>query len=278
MIFREIGLDDMPRFDRYKHICSDYAFSYLFMYNDLYKLKMAETDGTIVIRSDKSHTHFYMPLGNTVHGIQSVIEYCKENDISPVFTRITEDYLAIFNDFNFHIEEDRDSYDYIYKNSDFLEYNGKEFRTQRNNLFSYLKNFTPEFDDNIKLYTNACEAFTVKHHNLPDILEPTLKMLQNIDVFSLKGGVVLNRNEVVAFCLYEKISDNMIQSHVELTDNSHRGVHAYLINELAKRISETYINKEDDMGLAGLRKFKEKFNPHFMLKKYKAYFEGGIKT
>lgn len=270
LIFREITLDDKPIFDKYKNICSDYQFSYIYMYNELYKLKIAEAEGTIIIRSDIEATRFYMPLGDVEKGMASVLEYCKENNIKPVFSKIPEDYLELFNASKFLLHEDRDSFDYIYKNSDFIEYKGKEFRNQRNNLYSYLKSFSPEFDDRVSLYIDQCKTFTLKHHPSPDKLHPTFKMLDNIDEFNLKGGVVLNNGEVVAFCLYEKVSDNMVQSHVELTDNSHRGVHAYLINELAKRMEEAYINKEDDMGIPGLRRFKENYNPHAMLKKYYA--------
>lgn len=271
MNFREITLEDRDLFGRYEYICSDYLFSYSYMYNELYKLKIAEKDGTTVIRSDMDNTSFYMPLGDIEQGIASVLEYCKENGISPVFSKIPQEYLGAFRDNKFRIEEDRDSFDYIFRNSDFIEYKGKDFRNQRNNLYSYLKTFSPKFDEKVELYVDKCKAFTQKHHNTPEKLYPTYKMLDSINEFDLKGGVVLNGDEVVAFCLYEKVSDDMVQSHVELTDNSHRGVHAYLVNELAKRMEEAYINKEDDMGLSGLRRFKEKYNPCTMLKKYKAF-------
>lgn len=269
--FREITLDDKQIFSKYGNICSDYLFSYIYMYNELYKLKIAEKNGTIIIRSEMEATDFYMPLGDIEQGITSVLEYCKENSISPVFSKIPQDYLEIFKAFKFRIEEDRDSFDYIYKNSDFIEYKGKNFRNQRNNLYNYLKTFPPKFDDRVELYIDKCKAFTLKYHNSPEKLNPTYKMLDNIYEFNLKGGVVLDGDEVAAFCLYEKVSDDMVQSHVELTNNSHRGVHTYLINELAKRMDAAYINKEDDMGLAGLRRFKESYNPYTMLKKYKAF-------
>lgn len=271
MNFREITLDDKQVFSKYGSVCSDYLFSYIYMYNELYKIKIAENNETIIIRSDMEATSFYMPLGDIKQGITSVLEYCKENSIRPVFSKIPQDYLGIFNDYKFIIEEDRDSFDYIYRNSDFIEYKGKNFRNQRNNLYSYVKNFSPKFDERVELYIDKCKAFTLKYHNSPDKLNPTYKMLDNIDEFNLKGGVVLDSDEVAAFCLYEKISDDMVQSHVELTNNSHRGVHAYLVYELAKRMDEAYINKEDDMGLSGLRGFKEKYNPCTMLKKYKAF-------
>lgn len=271
MIFRDITLKDMPAFDGYGRICSDYVFSGLYMYKDLFKLKISDCDGTIIIRSDNGAPSFYMPLGDMEKGIMAVSEYCKDNNISPVFTKIPQDYLAVFNDFKFHIEEDRDSFDYVYRNTDFLEFKGKHFRNQRNNLYSYLRNYSPTFSEDIKAYIDQCKACTAKHYNAANVLDPTLKMLDNIDVFNLKGGVVLHGQEVAAFCLYEDVTADTVVSHVEITDNSHRGLHTYLINELAKTIGERYINKEDDMGQLGLRRFKEGYNPCHMLKKYKAY-------
>jgi hypothetical protein len=261
----------MLAFKGYGRISSDYVFSGLYMYKDLFKLKISDSDGAIVIRSDNGTPSFYMPLGDIEKGIKAVSQYCKDNGILPVFTKIPQDYLPVFNDFGFHIEEDRDSFDYIYQNADFLEFKGKHFRNQRNNLYSYLRNFSPVFSDDIKAYIEQCKACAARHYNAANVLDPTLKMLDNIDAFNLKGGVVLHGEEVAAFCLYEKIADDTIVSHVELSESSHRGLHTYLINELAKRINEKYINKEDDMGLPGLRRFKEAYNPCGMIKKYKAF-------
>ena len=270
MDFRKITLADKHIFGKYGYICSDYLFSYLYMYNELYKLKMAENNGTVIIRSDMGPACFYMPLGDLEQGIAAVLEYCGKMDTSPVFSKIPQEYTEAFKDFGFVLEEDRDSFDYIFRKSDFIEYEGKKFRNQRNNFSSYVRAALPEFDERIELYIDECKAFTLKYHNTEDKLEPTHKMLDSIAQFNLKGGVVLENDEVAAFCLYEKVSGDMVQSHVELTNNSHRGVHAYLVSELAKRMDEEYINKEDDMGLPGLRRFKEKYNPCAMLKKYKA--------
>jgi len=94
--------------------------------------------------------------------------------------------------------------------------------------------------------------------------------LECIDEFNLKGGIVWNGSDMQAYCIYEKIADNMTLSHVELNDNSHRGIHAYMINRISKNMDVEFINKEDDMGLAGLRRFKENYNPCHMSVKYSA--------
>lgn len=270
MVFREITFDDRPLFEGYGSICSDYVFTYLFMYKDIYRLKIAEMGGATVISSGAEKPVFYMPLGDTAKGVEEVIGYCRDNGIKPAFYKIPEGNKRIFEEMGFQLEEDRSSFDYIYKISEFIDYEGKEFRKQRNNLQSYLKAFAPEFTEDVQKYAEQCKEFTKKYHGEPYIAGPTTRMLDNMDSFGLKGGVVLNQGMVAAFCLYEKVAEDMLLSHVELTDNCHRGIHAYLVNELAKVMSGKYINKEDDMGLAGLRRFKESYNPDYMLKKYKA--------
>jgi len=270
LVFRDITLEDRSLFEGYGSICSDYVFTYLFMYKDIYRLKIAETDGATVISSGAEKPVFYMPLGDTARGIEAVVDYCRDTGIKTVFYKIPESHRKVFEEMGFRLEEDRSSFDYIYKIADFVDYEGKGFRKQRNNLQSYLKGFAPEFTEDVQKYTDQCKAFTEKYHNEPYIAGPTMRMLDNMDSFGLKGGVVLNRGEVAAFCLYERVSEDMLLSHVELTDNCHRGIHAYLINELAKVMKGKYINKEDDMGLPGLRRFKESYNPDHMLKKYKA--------
>ena len=270
MNFRDVTINDKNMFKDFKYICSDYAFSYTFMYGDIYKLKIWDDDRTVIIHSDMDKPCFYMPLGDTEHGIEAVLDYCKINNIKPSFCKIPSTHINLFKEMKFKLLEDRNSFDYIFKNSDFLEYEGKKFRKQRNNLYSYLKICTPNYTQDIKDHIEQCRELTLKYYNEEDIINPTLKILDNFDEFSLKGGMVWDNDTLKAFCIYEKVDNDTIQSHVELNDGSHRGIHSYMINAMAHNITESYINKEDDMGLSGLRRFKESFNPCSMLVKYRA--------
>lgn len=271
LIFKEITIEDRPIFKDLKYICSDYEFSYLFMYGDIYKLKISYDSKCVIILSELGKPNFYMPLGDTEYGIKSVLQYCRENNMEPVFTKIPQNYTGLFEGLNFTVKEDRDSFDYIYSNSELTKYEGKRFRKQRNNLYNYLKNYTPVYTDDILNHIDKCKEFTLAHFDNVDIVNPTIRILDNINNLNCFGGIVWNEDKIQAFCIYEKIWQDTVLAHVELTDNSHRGIHAYLINEVSKRINERYINKEDDVGLAGLRRFKESFNPCTMLKKFTAH-------
>lgn len=267
---REITLNDKELFKDIGYISSDYVFSYIYMYSELYKSKIYYDDRTIIIRSGAGRPSFYMPLGDIEYGIDLILKYCRKNRLKPHFSKIPGSYIELFKNNNFNIKKDRNSFDYIYSNPELAAYEGPNFRKQRNNVSNYLRSNNPVYSSDITSYIEKCKEFTLEQYAGTDVVQPTLKILDCIDEFDLKGGIVWNGSEIQAYCIYEIISDNMALSHVELTDNSHRGVHAYMINEMSRNMDVEYINKEDDMGLAGLRRFKEKYNPCTMLVKYSA--------
>lgn len=274
MEYKEISMEDRNLFKDIPFICSDYAFSYLYMFADAYKIKIYHDDNSIIIRSGSCHPIFYMPLGDTSSGIRTALNYCRTKKIKPVFAKIPEEYIHFFSDYNLKIAEDRNSFDYIFRKSDLVEYEGSKYRNQRNNMSNYLKTNTPYYSSDIKPHIDECRDFTLKFYGKKkDVLNPTNRILDRFDEFGLMGGIVWDNDTIQAFCVYEKVSDNFVLSHVELTNNSHRGVHAYMINEMSKMIDTEFINKEDDMGLAGLRRFKESYNPCNLLKKYTASME-----
>lgn len=273
MELREISLDDKRLFENLNYIGSDYIFSSIYMYSKLFKLKIYSDSKTIIIYSDLENPSFFMPLGDTEYGINLVVEYCKQNQMTPYFTKIPRSHIKFFENMNYKIKEDRDSFDYIYSNSNLATYEGSNFRKQRNNISNYLKTNNPIYNDKIYDNIEKCKQFTLKHYAGTDVVEPTLKILDCVEEFNLDGGIVWNGEEMQGYCVYKKVDNNMVISHVELTDNDHRGVHAYMINEMSQRIDTEFINREDDMGLLGLRRFKEMYNPTELFVKYSAYYE-----
>lgn len=267
---KEISLKDKELFKDIEYISSDYVFSNIYMYSELYKLKIYDDDKTIILRSSAGRPSFFMPMGDTEYGIKLVFEYCRKHRLKANFTKIPSSRLGIFKDMNYKIKEERNSFDYIYLNSDLAAYEGPEFKKQRNNISNYLKTNNPTYSNDIADNIEKCREFTIKHYADTEVVQPTLKILDCINTFNLKGGIVWNGSEMQGYCIYEKISHNTALSHVELVDNSHRGVHAYMINEMSKNMDVEFINKEDDMGLPGLRRFKENYNPSTLLVKYSA--------
>lgn len=270
MELMELSIKDKELFKGVDYISSDYVFTYLYMYSELYKLKIYHDDKTIIIGSNPGKQSFYMPLGDTEYGVNLILDYCRKQGIKPYFNKIPGSYAEIFKEMKFEVKVDRNAFDYIYSNSDLAAYKGHRFQKQRNNISNYLKTNSPIYSSDIPGNIEKCKEFTMSQYAGTDVVQPTLKLLDCFDQLDLKGGIVWNGSDMQGYCLYENVSDYMAVSHVELTDEKHRGVHAYMINEMSKSMDVEFINKEDDMGLDGLRKFKERYNPCTLLEKYSA--------
>ncbi|MDI6618716.1 MAG: phosphatidylglycerol lysyltransferase domain-containing protein [Clostridiales bacterium] len=269
MDFNGISFEDRHLFDGFEYLCSDYIFSYIYMYSDLYKLKLYHDDRTVIISQSVNSPVFYVPLGDTEYGVKLVVDYCKALGLAPIFVKVTEKYFELFDEFKFKLKEDRNSFDYVFKNSDLASYKGKKYRKQRNNLSNYLRTVRATYTDDIYNHIDECKAFTYKfYNNRKEIYNPTIKILGRAVDLGCRGGIVWDGPSIQGYCIYESISKDTALSHVELTDNTERGVHSFMIKNVSSDIDEDYINKEDDMGLPGLRRFKESYSPCFMIKKY----------
>jgi len=89
------------------------------------------------------------------------------------------------------------------------------------------------------------------------------------------GGIILVEGKVVAFSFGEKLNENTFVIHFEKADSSYTGSYQ-IINQLFVQ-SEAYgkyafVNREQDMGIEGLRKAKLSYAPFKLLKKYMASF------
>ena len=74
---------------------------------------------------------------------------------------------------------------------------------------------------------------------------------------------------VIGFSLGEILHDTLF-THVEKADRAYKGAYQYLTQQFACLYGNqaSYINREEDMGDAGLRRAKEAYHPITRLKKY----------
>ncbi len=85
----------------------------------------------------------------------------------------------------------------------------------------------------------------------------------------LKGGVIRVDGKVEAFTIGDPINSDTFDIHIEKANASIQGAYAAINNEFAKSATNgyIYINREEDLGLEGLRKSKCSYYPVIMLRK-----------
>lgn len=177
------------------------------------------------------------------------------------------------------IEEIRDAFDYLYKVEDLANLSGKKYHSKRNHISAFSKKHSWQYKsiygdlipDVLKCADKWYNENSEKFDKYMSVEREGIKvLLENKERLDVKGGAILVNDEVVAFTLASKINDETVDIHIEKALKDFSEAYTVINREFAKNeLSEfVYINREDDMGLEGLRKAKLSYKPYTLIKKY----------
>ena len=191
------------------------------------------------------------------------------------------DLEAIMPD-KFHFEADRDYADYLYLRTDLATLAGKKFQAKRNHLNKFRRTYTnyeyvPLTSDRIQecldLEAEWCKVNNCdQHEGTGNERRALIYALHNFDALGLTGGILHVDGKIVAFTFGMPINQDTFGVHVEKADTTIDGAYTMINYEFANHIPEqyTYINREEDLGIEGLRKAKLSYQPVIILEKYMA--------
>ena len=266
----------------------DLSFSNLCSWRFLYDTQFAVVDNFLVFKFWAGEQLAYMmPVGtgDLKAVLWELIEDArKENQhfcMLGVCSNMRADLEAILPE-QFTFTEDRDYADYIYLRSDLSTLKGKKFQAKRNHINRFRNTYpdyeyTPITPDRIQECLDL-EAEWCKVNNC-DQQEGTgnerralIYALHNFEALGLTGGILHVNAKIVAFTFGMPINHETFGVHVEKADTSIEGAYAMINYEFANRIPEQYIyiNREEDLGIEGLRKAKLSYQPVTILEKYMA--------
>ena len=83
------------------------------------------------------------------------------------------------------------------------------------------------------------------------------------------GGVIRVDGKVEGFTIGSRINSDTMDTHIEKANSEINGAYTAVMNEFAKSASNdfTYINREEDLGIEGLRRSKRSYYPEFQIVK-----------
>lgn len=181
----------------------------------------------------------------------------------------------------YEITTDRNYTDYIYLVDKLVALSGSKLRKKKNHLNYFLKNYKYSYE-NIS-YDNKEECKEMKNKWLltrEEVNESLLfessiidKALDNFEEFDFMGGLIRVNGEVKAFTLGEKLNNKTFVTHIEKAMDDMRGLYNLINWEFAKELQQlgySYVNREEDMGIEGLRKAKLSYEPEMLQHKYVA--------
>lgn len=291
--FRDITLEDKELISSFtlnseRRNC-DLSFSNLCSWRFNYNTQIAVVDSFLTFKFwiDETQPVYMMPVGEgSIQEVMSALmEDAQNNHTRFCMLGICADMLETLETLlpgQLQFSTDRDYSDYLYLRSDLTELKGKKFQPKRNhiNRFKTLYpdyNFYPITPDRIQECLDL-EAEWCKQNNC-DQQEGTgnerralVYALQNFEALGLTGGILEVNQQIAAFTFGMPINHQTFGIHVEKADTNFEGAYAMINQLFARQIPEQYIyiNREEDLGIEGLRKAKLSYQPFLILDKYMA--------
>lgn len=290
--FKPIELEDRARVLYYtlsspRRNC-DLSFVNLYSWSFLYQTEIAEQDGFLLFRFYVDGGLAYMmPVGegDVRPVVAALMEYADRLNapfrMLGVCVNMKETLEQAFPG-RFRFTSDRDYADYIYLRSDLATLRGKKFQPKRNHVNKFKASYpdyeyrqlTPELvPECLRLEALWCKANDcAENAALQAERRSMTNALENMEKLGLTGGVLHVQGNIVAFTFGAPINKETFDTCVEKADTSIEGSYAMINYEFANRIPEQYIyvNREEDLGLEGLRKAKLSYQPETILEKYMA--------
>ena len=282
IMFRDVELSDAEVcrsfFRSSGSISCDYTFGNLFAWKDVFNYKIAFVQDFMLVRLGNEQYSYFLPLGNG--DISKAIELLKEQEQGDlhIYGASLEDLerLKAANVKMKSVFLYRDASDYIYKAEDLITLAGKKYHSKRNFISRFKASYNWTYEAlSIKHIPEAkafCEYWFEKYSDESGNQEKKVALgaLDNFEAIGFEGGILRVDGRVIAFTAGEAINDDVYCVHIEKADTEYVGAYNALNQQfLINNCSEyTLINREEDMGIEGLRKAKESYNPAFIFEKY----------
>ena len=287
--FHSVTVADKPLFESYilsseEQNC-DLNFANIFCWSDTYHSEVAEAEGFLVIRFDIDDEKSYMqPIGC---GDKRLILELLRQDAKAMHTPLRlyglsaewRKFLEENYPSEFAFDAPRALCDYIYRTEDLALLQGRKYQPKRN----HLNNFTSHHDwrveelsrnniaDCIALYNKWLSGRKVGDTELAE-QRTLMRAFDNFEALDLRGLVLYTEDMPVAFSYGTPITTRTFCTHIEKYDVEVAGT-AAMINRLMALSLESefeFINREDDLGLEGLRFAKMSYHPTLLLEKISA--------
>lgn len=283
--FRPLLIGDKPHVDRLRalggnhNISHGFAAMYIWQVDMKLSIHLQEDMFTIRRGADSEH-NLYFPCGGDLAklrfldscGPEVKLQYINEHDIPFLERHFPGEYM---------IEEDRDSFEYVYSVAEQVELPGSRFADIRKKLRSIEREghrfcLEPIDPVNISRVRDMALQWNDRHTEDPDEsygdTGPTLLALRDFFPLGLSGVIMCDEERDLAYIFGSPVGEQTFDIHsakcVERNDKlDHMCKHLFCKSLLGKY---TYINREEDLGEPGIRRRKLDYRPCHLIHIYSA--------
>lgn len=242
-------------------------------------------------------SHFYgksaypYPIGSgdKQAAISAILRDAQERGIPCRLIGMTEQDKMELEQFfpgTFYIKPDRDSFDYVYDINDLADLRGRKFQSKRNHFNRFCTDhpdhravpMTCDLLPRVKQFVENWYARRLESDPNGDFLMESValaRLFNHCGELDVEGLVLMDGDEILAVTMGSRLSPNTFDVHfekaLETVSGAYNAINCHFARYLRLKHPEVqFLNREEDMGLEGLRNAKLGYRPHHMVEKYRA--------
>ena len=287
--FHLVTVADKPLFDAYmgcdEVLNCDLNFANIFCWSDTYHSEVGVEAGFLFIRFDYEGGKAYMqPLGCGDKAVAlSLLQQDAFTQRAPLrlygLSQEWREFLEEHCPSQFAFDAPRALCDYIYRTEDLAQLQGRKYQPKRNHINRFVERNDWRVEPLSRENIGDCERLNNKWLSMREVGEmeraeqsAMSRAFENMEALGLRGAVLYANGAPVAFTYGTPITNRTFCTHIEKHDSECEGA-ATMINRLMAQSLEgefEFVNREDDLGLEGLRFAKMSYYPAILLDKISA--------
>ncbi|MBN1923031.1 MAG: DUF2156 domain-containing protein [Anaerolineae bacterium] len=292
--FRSLTLADRDfiaaRLWAYQPLVSEMTFTNLFIWQEIYHTTWSVLDDHLLFLVQDAGERFYflppMGVGSRVGIVQTALQWLRETQPGEVARieradgRLAEELRSVEG---LVIEPTREHFDYVYSREALTTLAGRKYSAKRNHINSFVREhhyvYEPMTPANLKECLRVACIWCEKHRceddmSLLEERDAVFAALTHFEALGVVGGVLRVDGLVEAFTIGEMLNADTFVVHIEKADPDIRGLYPLINQEFVQHNVEegvAWVNREQDMGEAGLRRAKESYYPDHLMEKYRIW-------
>ncbi len=255
---------------------SEFTFAGVYLFRKIHSYTLSTlSEGGLLISGRRGEDTFFMlpfslPTQTDLDKLLESYSYLKN---------ASQAQAATLGAMGYRVEADEDNSDYLYLREGLATLHGRKFHRKRNRVHGFLAKYEPlarpleeaAIDDALSVLEQWREASETEG-DYAAAREGVLKIKE----LGLSGTVYYVEGSPAAFAIGEELSADMYAVHFEKGLASYTGLLQFVNQSFAAALpqSYTYINREQDLGIEGLRHAKLSYRPHGFIKKFRIYARG----
>ena len=257
----------------------NYTFANLVGWMFLFGTEVCVLENIVVLRYTFDGQRAYMVCTSEALSLELIEALFDDSNEDLILIGLEDSQVAQLSSFNsrfsISVEPVRDQYDYIYCRTDLATLHGRHLDAKRNHIHRFraehpdyeYRPLTPEFFDECRRLTEIWQEEKGGSDTINAEKQVMETFFSNWDALGMIGGSIFVDGRMVAFTYGSAVTTDTLDVCVEKADRHVEGAFAIINQQFAEHLPEQYIylNREEDMGIPGLRQAKLSYHPEILL-------------